>query len=155
MRTPAAIAVIISLLLPVPGLAAGPHDALGCAGCHPTKGSGAWFLVPPNRKYADPATGRPFTGTTGVCLACHQTREAGGRGNSPVWRHTSHPFGVAPSDPRRSNVPAKLLVNGRVECLSCHDPHPANSGYKYLRDVSPDGSDVDQLCAACHPAKAG
>jgi hypothetical protein len=153
----AVVPVIAALLVPLGvARASGGHDAVGCVGCHPRSGGGGWFLLAGNRKYLSSATNRPYTGKTAFCLACHQTPEAGGRGVLPVFEHVSHPFSIAPGDPSRSAVPADLLVNGRIECLSCHDPHPANGSYKYLRgEVDGPGPKLDRFCARCHPAKAG
>jgi predicted CXXCH cytochrome family protein len=146
----ALLAVLASLLLPLPARAAGAHDALHCAGCHNQKD-----VMKGNRTYADPATGKPYEGVTAVCLACHQTAAAGGRGNTPVPRHLSHPFGLAAVNPKVARVPAVFLANGRFECTSCHDPHPSNTNYKYLRtDVGKSGLQMDRFCSACHMRKA-
>src|SRR6266540_1549138 len=41
-----------------------------------------------------------------------------------------------------------------IECLGCHDPHPSNPYYKYLRVDTAKGSKMDAFCAVCHPIKA-
>jgi hypothetical protein len=53
-------------------------------------------------------------------------------------------------------VPGELLRDGgRFECLGCHDPHPSNPYYKYLRvDTGSKGAKMDVFCAVCHPIKA-
>ncbi len=52
-------------------------------------------------------------------------------------------------------MPAELLrEGGRFECLGCHDPHPSNPYYKYLRVDTAKGSKMDAFCAVCHPIKA-
>ena len=90
-----------------------------------------------------------------MCLACHQDTDKGGQGYAPVSRHISHPFGLASVDPKVARVPADMLRDGRFECMSCHDPHPSNANFKYLRsDVGPKGEHVDRFCAVCHPRKA-
>lgn len=145
-----------ALLVPAAARASGKHDAVGCAGCHPRKASGGGFVLTGNTTYLDPVTRQPYTGSTAVCLACHQEPSAGGRGNAPVARHLSHPFGLASINPRVARVPELFLVNGRFECMSCHDPHPSNTNYKYLRsDVGPKGEQMDHFCSLCHLRKAG
>ncbi len=41
-----------------------------------------------------------------------------------------------------------------VLVMGCHDPHPSNTYYKYLRVDSKAGKDIDAFCAACHSSKA-
>ena len=151
MRLHCLVPILCALLFPVGVAATGAHDKVGCNGCHAQK-----QVMAGNKTYLDPETKQPYTGSTAICLACHQAPEAGGKGNAPVWRHTSHPFGMASVNPRKAKVPPEMLVNGRFECMSCHDPHPSNPHYKYLRlDVVPKGENLDGFCASCHPAKAG
>jgi predicted CXXCH cytochrome family protein len=38
--------------------------------------------------------------------------------------------------------------------MGCHDPHPSNPNYKYLRVDTAKGSKIDAFCAVCHPVKA-
>jgi predicted CXXCH cytochrome family protein len=141
---------LVPLLVPLSARAAGAHDALHCAGCH-----NAREVMKGNRVDVDPATGQPWAGATAICLACHQTAAAGGRGNTPVPRHRSHPYGLAAVNPRVARVPPVFLANGRFECTSCHDPHPANTNFKYLRtDVGKQGQQMSRFCSTCHMRKA-
>lgn len=152
MRIAKLIPIIGSLLLPVAARAAGGHDLVGCSGCHLRKGG----PFPVNTRYLDPLTNQPYSGTTAVCLACHQDVEKGGQGYAPIARHLSHPFALPSVNPKRAKVPEDMLLNGRFECMSCHDPHPSNANFKYLRvDVGPKGQRTELFCARCHPAKAG
>jgi predicted CXXCH cytochrome family protein len=113
------------------------------------------FLIPRNTTYLDPGTKQPYAGSTAVCLACHQDTDKGGQGYAPVSRHVSHPFGLASVNPKIAKVPEDMLRGGRFECMSCHDPHPSNTNYKYLRtDVGAKGERLDRFCAVCHPRKA-
>jgi len=156
MKMSKLLPVLVGFLLPLAARAAGAHDAVGCSGCHPRKAVKGAFAVPPNTKVLDPKTNQPYPGTTALCLACHEEKDRGGQGYAPVSRHTSHPFGLASVNPRIANVPPDMLRDGRFECMSCHDPHPSNPNYKYLRvDVGPKGENLDRFCAACHPSKAG
>lgn len=150
-----AIAVMGLVLVPFAARAAGGHDAVGCAGCHPRKAGPGGYALERNTKYLDPRTNEPYPGTTGVCLACHQQSERGGRGHLPISRHISHPFGLATVNPKVATVPPDLLRDGRLECMSCHEPHPSNANYKYLRiDIGTKGERMDSFCAVCHPSKA-
>ena len=150
MRLAFRLAVLVPLLLPRPGLAAGKHDALQCAGCHAQK-----EVMKGNKTYVDPVTKQPYGGATAVCLACHLTAMDGGKGNTPIPRRISHPYGLATVNPKVARVPAPFLVNGRFECTSCHDPHPSNTNFKYLRtDVGKTGQQMDRFCSTCHMRKA-
>jgi hypothetical protein len=91
------------------------------------------------------------------CVSCH--RDTAGHGN--------HPSGVvydrAQGDSlKRSNeasgfgstIARDLLVDGRVECASCHVPHSASESRFLLRtpaveDESPQRAST-ALCTACH-----
>ena len=144
-------------LLPLSALASGGHDAVGCGGCHSihaAKGE-IIFAVAPNKQAVNPKTKQPYTGTTALCLACHEETSRGGQGYAPVSSHMSHPYGLASVDPKVARVPQELLrEGGRFECLGCHDPHPSNPNYKYLRADTSKGAKMDTFCAMCHPIKA-
>jgi predicted CXXCH cytochrome family protein len=151
------IALALIALSPLAALAAGGHDAVGCSGCHSlhaAKGD-LIFAVAPNGKYLNPKTKQPYTGSTALCLGCHQDTDKGGQGFAPVSQHISHPFGIDKVNPKVARVPSELLrEGGRFECLGCHDPHPSNPYYKYLRVDTKGGKDMDAFCAACHAMKA-
>jgi predicted CXXCH cytochrome family protein len=148
--------IAVVALTPALAFASGGHDSVGCGGCHSlhsAKGDNI-FAVAPNTKYLNPKTKQPYTGTTALCLACHQDSDKGGQGYAPVSQHLSHPFGLASVNPKIAKVPGELLKDGRFECMGCHDPHPSNPNYKYLRvDVGAKGQNLDKFCAVCHPAK--
>jgi predicted CXXCH cytochrome family protein len=151
------IALALIALSPLAAFAAGGHDAVGCSGCHSlhaAKGD-LIFAVAPNGKYLNPKTKQPYTGSTALCLGCHQDTEKGGQGFAPISQHISHPFGIDRVNPKVARVPSELLrEGGRFECLGCHDPHPSNPYYKYLRVDTKGGKDMDAFCAACHAMKA-
>ena len=153
------VRILIVLCLPVVPMtvfAAGGHDALACTGCHSLhKAQGTFILaVKPNTKELNPKTNQPYTGTTAICLSCHQTSEKGGYGMTPISGHISHPYGLSQINTKVAQVPAEYLSNGRFECTSCHDPHPSNTNRKYLRVESGGGSSMETFCAACHASKA-
>jgi predicted CXXCH cytochrome family protein len=65
-----------------------------------------------------------------------------------------HPFSVEQPNPRVAKVPPELLRAGGFECLSCHDPHPSNPNYRYLRIAAKSAPAMSQLCIVCHTRKA-
>lgn len=144
------------LVLPAAVFAAGAHDPLGCTGCHSihvAKGE-VIFAVEANKKALNPKTKQPSTGTTALCLACHEAPEKGGMGIMPVSASMSHPFGIA-ANPKVASVPQPLLRDGKLECVGCHDPHPSNTYYKYLRVDTARGAKMQVFCSLCHVSKSG
>jgi predicted CXXCH cytochrome family protein len=151
-------ALTLSLIVSAPGiiLAAGGHDSLSCTGCHSihdAKGD-IIFAVAANTKDINSKTKKPFTDITALCLGCHQSPEKGGMGIKPISQHISHPFGINKINAKVASVPQSLLRSGKFECVSCHDPHPSNPNYKYLRIATSNGSNMQNFCIACHPMKA-
>lgn len=149
-----AIAVLCILLVPAFALAAGPHDGLDCVGCHAihTAKGDIIFAVAPNSKAVNKRGNKPFSGVTALCLGCHENN--GGMGIMPVASNHSHPYGVK-VDPKIATMPAKLLRDGKLECIGCHDPHPSNPNHKYLRVKTKGGSNMQHFCDLCHPSKSG
>lgn len=151
------IALALAAALPLSALAAGGHDSVGCTGCHAihTAKGDIIFAVPQNTKTVNPKTKQAYSGTTALCLGCHEDTSKGGQGYAPISGHMSHPYGLASVNPKIAKVPAELLrEGGRFECLGCHDPHPSNPNFKYLRVDTAKGSKMDAFCAMCHPVKA-
>ncbi len=151
------LVLAVAAALPVSALASGGHDAIGCTGCHSihTAKGDIIFAVAPNKQVVNPKTKQPYTGTTALCLGCHEETSKGGQGYAPISAHMSHPYGLASVDPKVAKVPPELLrEGGRFECMGCHDPHPSNPYYKYLRVDTAKGSKIDAFCAVCHPIKA-
>jgi predicted CXXCH cytochrome family protein len=151
------LALAVIAALPLSALAAGGHDAVGCTGCHGIHNAKdqVLFAVKANKQVLNPKTKQPYSGTTALCLGCHEETSKGGQGYAPISAHMSHPYGLASVDPKIAKVPPELLrEGGRFECLGCHDPHPSNPNYKYLRVDTAKGSKIDAFCAVCHPVKA-
>ncbi len=151
------LVLALAAAVPAAAFASGGHDAIGCTGCHSihTAKGDVIFAVAPNKQVVNPKTKQPYTGTTALCLACHEETSKGGQGYAPISSHMSHPYGLASVDPKVAKVPAELLrEGGRFECMGCHDPHPSNPYYKYLRVDTAKGSKIDAFCAVCHPVKA-
>lgn len=147
--------MIIALSVPAFVFAAGAHDGLNCVGCHGihnAKGE-IIFAVEPNKKAMNPKTKQTFTGVTALCLGCHETIERGGMGIAAVSATHSHPFGVTPNT-KVATVSSEFLRDGKLECVGCHDPHPSNPNYKYLRVDTGKGANMGSFCAMCHGSKA-
>jgi len=91
------------------------------------------------------------------CLTCH-----GGAAGPTIRRIGSHVYGVdyeAARTRRRSLRPSgapsgfgstianDLLMNGRVECTTCHTPHEQPNGNAYRLRY---GKRFAELCTGCH-----
>jgi predicted CXXCH cytochrome family protein len=148
--------VLLAALLASPALAAGGHQQLGCVGCHAMHASRGTLLaaLPPNEQLPEGRTGKPHGPLTALCLSCHADVEDGGKGIRPISAHLLHPFSIEKPNPRIALVKDSLLRGGRFECVSCHDPHPSNPNYRYLRIPASSGSAVSTLCVTCHKRKA-
>ncbi|WP_242334870.1 MULTISPECIES: cytochrome c3 family protein [Anaeromyxobacter] len=146
----------LAAALPISAFAFGGHDGVGCNGCHGihTAKGDVIFAVAPNKVAQNPRTKAAYTGSTALCLGCHEETSKGGQGYAPVSGHMSHPYGLTSVNPKVANVPGDLLRDGRFECVGCHDPHPSNANYKYLRVDTAKGQSMDAFCAVCHSAKA-
>lgn len=128
----------------------GPHDnnCKECHSIHNAKGK-AIIGVEPNKKEKNPSTGSTSDDDIALCLGCHNQNE----GIMPVMLSTTHPVGMKPG---KVKVPSDLLrANGAVGCMSCHEPHPSNPNYKYLRSNAPiaKAGDMGKFCAICHSEK--
>lgn len=148
--------VFLVLSLPAVVLAAGKHEGLNCTGCHGihTAKGDIIFAVAPNTKAINPTTKKPYGGITALCLGCHESTARGGLGILSVSASHSHPYGVK-ARPKVALVPDVFLRAGKkLECVGCHDPHPSNLNYKYLRVDTAKGAKMQNFCAMCHPAKA-
>ena len=136
-------------------IAAGPHDGVSCLGCHSTHFAVDHKLFSvKNTDQNNPLTKDDFEKLTAKnCLGCHQLAEYGGAGVKPIHMHTTHPIGMVPN-PKIASVPEGMLKDGRLDCVSCHEAHPSNKNFMYLRvDTGDSGQDIQKLCAACHDAK--
>ncbi len=149
--------VAVACVVPVIVFAAGGHDSLSCTGCHAihtAKEGKLIFAVEKNKTDINPRTKKAYSGISALCLGCHETPEKGGQGIKPIEGHMSHPYGINYVNPKVARVPDELLRNGNFECVSCHDPHPSNTNYKYLRVDTANGAKMENFCAVCHPMKA-
>lgn len=146
--------IMVTLLLPAFAFAKGGHDSLSCVGCHGihTAEGDIIFAVKPNTQAINPRTKKANTGVTALCLGCHE--DTGGMGIIPIKGKSSHPYGIKPN-PKIAGVPSKVLRGGKLECVGCHDPHPSNPNYKYLRVPTKGGSQMQEFCSLCHASKSG
>ncbi len=127
-------------------LAAGPHD-MNCVECHnPHYAKGDYIIGVQPGAVENPSTTRlnaTIDGIDALCLGCHNEDE----GIIPIHLGTTHPTGV---EPTYVNVPGQLLRNNKFTCISCHNPHPSNTNYKYLIVPTNAGADLGMFCGVCH-----
>ncbi|OEU75390.1 MAG: hypothetical protein BA874_03150 [Desulfuromonadales bacterium C00003068] len=71
---------------------------------------------------------------TKICFKCHSNTVEG----------TSHPINVLP--PPGMIIPPEypLLENGRMTCMTCHQPHSSNNEARLLKEGK------KELCTGCH-----
>ena len=129
-------------------LAAGPHDS-NCVSCHSVHYAKGNFIIgpQPNTNMENPATSAKTVGIDALCLGCHNDAE----GIMPIHLSTTHPVGIAPTYVK---VPEKLLRDGKLSCISCHNPHPSNPNHKYLVADTKKGNNMGVFCAVCHAEQA-
>ncbi len=148
------IILLLTVILPFLSMAYGPHEGLDCLGCHdPHYAKAEKIFKVKNEVYPNPRTGKVIDGISALCLGCHNLAKFGGANIRPIFLHMTHPVNVKPN-PKIAQVPEKLLRDGMLQCVSCHDPHPSNPNWKYLRVSTNKGSQVGKFCAVCHTAKA-
>ncbi|MEQ1947343.1 MAG: cytochrome c3 family protein [Bryobacteraceae bacterium] len=120
----------------------------------------------------------PASGSSKLCLSCHDGTVAvgqtlakglisttGSMSGSDVFGASlasSHPVGMAPVDDGQlvstlfSNPPSTRdssvkLVGGKIECVTCHDPHVQNNDPAVPMFLARSNSG-GALCTACHDA---
>ncbi|HEX9860807.1 MAG TPA: cytochrome c3 family protein, partial [Nitrospirota bacterium] len=153
MLTKFAAAAFMVLIAAGTSWAAGAHEGMECVGCHNihyAKGPVIFEVAPNTTAMPKPAAGMKTISS--LCLGCHADPDKGGMGILPISAHTTHPFGSR-VNPKVAKVPDALLRDGIMDCVSCHDPHPSNTNYKYLRVDTKKGAKMQDFCDVCHPAK--
>jgi len=74
-------------------------------------------------------------------------------GTKVINLHQTHPVGIVP-DPRKVVLPRDARgfygEEEEITCLSCHNHHPSNTNYKYLRWPSNGGKNMAIFCRKCH-----
>lgn len=69
-----------------------------------------------------------------VCRACHED----------YWQGISHPVNVSPSKNVQIPDSYPVLSDGRITCISCHEPHASNNDARIRQATKRD------LCIDCH-----
>lgn len=104
-----------------PGVKHAPFENGQCVECHdPHATANKWVLVRTSEE---------------LCFKCH------GEGDEIIGH--PHPYNVKPRRPLAKNL--HLTQRGRLECVSCHEPHVSKTRH-LLRTGS------ENLCAGCHPS---
>jgi tetratricopeptide (TPR) repeat protein len=89
----------------------------------------------------NPFTDQPFGRIDAICTSCHNAL------------HLAHPVGIIP-DPQKVTLPPEAIgfkgEEDRLTCMSCHDWHPTNTSYKYLRWAVADEEELSRFCLNCH-----
>ncbi len=74
-------------------------------------------------------------------------------GTKVINLHQTHPVGIVP-DPNKVVLPRDARgfygEEEEITCLSCHNHHPSNTNYKYLRWSSDNGKNMAVFCRKCH-----
>ena len=144
------LCILVGLAFAGLAWAEGPHD-MQCMDCHTThyaKGSYAIGVQP--KIELNPARTKSAANVEAIdalCLGCHNEDS----GIKPVKIHQTHPTSVKPT---YAKVPEKLLWDGKMTCVSCHNPHPSNTNYMYLIVSTSKGKDMGVFCAQCHPEQS-
>jgi hypothetical protein len=91
--------------------------------------------------------------TSEACISCHESATV----DSHVYaiRYVARSYGE--SQMRAASMPSgfggtvegDFLVNGRIECASCHATHEQDTDHKFRLRIS-DGENPTALCNACH-----
>ncbi len=151
------IRIIASLLIiTVAILAKGAHDDITCLGCHSAHfamGNKAFAVKNTYNSAINPRTGKSLDGLVASrCLGCHQLEKFGGAGVRPIHLHITHPIGMIPNK-KIADVPESMLNDGRMDCISCHEAHPSNDNFMYLRVDTDNGKTIQNFCVICHSVK--
>lgn len=148
---------ILVLMLIVPALlfaGEGHEECALCHGAHTAVGPGL-LTTHPDITTINPATGGPLGKIDSICMACH-AEEPNGLGYRPVKMENTHPCGITP---RNVILPPEAKgfkgEEEKLTCMGCHDPHPSNPNYMYLRGPIVSAGNTQEFCIWCHPAQAG
>ncbi len=108
-------------------------------------------------------TSTQFIDATLSCLGCHDGVSATYQAINPienkVYLDRMHPVAIIYNEAKRSlrdkNTPVvdwqnattinDLLVNGELQCVTCHNPH-SNANRRFLRH----NNSKSNLCSSCH-----
>ncbi len=135
------IIAIILTIFPLSAYGGGHED---CNICHEDTEEYA-LIVKPGSEIINPTTRKPYGKVDRLCVSCHEFHSK-----------SSHPVGIVPN-PERVDVPKEALgfkgQEGRISCMSCHNPHPKNTNYKYLRWPPENVWNLARFCTNCHTSQ--
>lgn len=124
------------------------HDE-NCSDCHNLHDAKAPFsmAIKSDTTISNPYTNEKISGQSAICMGCHN-----GSAGPEININKTHPVGMRPNPARVTVDTAILSPTGIFECGSCHDFHPSNTKYKYLR-VDVQKENIGLFCALCHSSK--
>lgn len=150
------LCIVLAFLIVIPALVfagEGHEECALCHGAHTAVGPGL-LTTKPDTTTINPATGAALGRIDSICMACH-AEEPNGLGYRPVSMDHTHPSGVTP---RKVILPEEAKgFKGEEEmltCMGCHDPHPSNPNYMYLRGPIVSAGNTQAFCVWCHPEQA-
>ncbi|MEW5800803.1 MAG: cytochrome c3 family protein [bacterium] len=154
MKKSLPLLILVVLLTPAIALAGEGHEECSlCHGAHTAVGPGL-LTEKPNTTTINPVTGKPLERMEQICMACHAA-EPDGLGYRPVKMESTHPCGM-----KAKKVILPESAKGfkgqedQLTCMGCHDPHPSNSNYMYLRGPQVSAGNTQAFCIWCHPVQA-
>ncbi len=133
--------LVLSVCLLPATVWAGKHG--DCNSCHIDAAQKDYALIQKtNVNIINPFTGKPYGKSDALCMNCHRNFET----------KSIHPVGIIPE---RMLLPAEakgfMGQENEISCFSCHDPHPENKNYMYLRWPTERGANMASFCVAkCH-----
>jgi len=132
----------------------GHEECSLCHGVHTSKGLRI-FPKEFNTKTINPNTSEHLGKIDSLCMACHASKP-NGEGIRALDLTRKHYFGGKLYVMKLPDA-AKDFKGGedRFTCLACHDPHPSNKNYCYLRTKKglkiSKSKDIKKFCLWCHP----
>ena len=134
------LAIGLICLVPATAWAKGHGD---CNSCHLNTEQENYDLVTnPSNTIINPFTSKPYGQSDALCMGCHNQFKA----------KSVHPVGIVP---KKIVLPPEAKgftgQEEQITCFSCHDPHPENKNYMYLRWPTDKGANISKFCVAkCH-----
>ena len=142
--------VLIAIIMFYPFAASGKEEQDGghkpCSLCHEMEANKAKKIkIKPDTESINPFTGEKYGPVDGICVRCH-----------PTFTHNEgHPMGIRPE---KVKIPKGWMgykgQEKELTCLACHNPHPDQTKYKFLRELVADKDGIQKLCNRCHIKEA-
>ena len=133
---------IVWSMFPLFSAYCGGHEE--CDMCHQNTSKKEYkLIIKPNLITINPSTKKPYGKTDALCISsCHE-----------LHSKSSHPVGIVPNSPK-VKIPKEALgfsaQEREITCLSCHDPHPEDKNYRYLRWPVESIYNLAGFCIKCH-----